>query len=178
MLNTEIAPLDAILETHAAVIGRDLVPYRNHTYRMANFCLSLVTPTPEATEKIGIAAAFHDLGIWTDHTFDYLLPSVALAKAYLCETGRGAWEAEIAEMILQHHKITRYAKNPAWLVEPFRRADWIDVTRGVLTYGVSRALIRQAYATWPDAGFHLLLVKLELGHVRRHPLNPLPVLKL
>ena len=178
MRQTAIATLDAVLETYAVVIGRDLVAYRNHTYRMANFCLAQVTPTAEMAEKVGIAAAFHDLGIWTDHTFDYLLPSVALAKAYLAEKGKGAWEVEIAEMILQHHKITRYAKNPAWLVEPFRRADWVDVTRGVLTYSVPRSLIRDAYRQWPDAGFHLLLVKLELGHLRRHPLNPLPVFKL
>jgi hypothetical protein len=30
-------------------------------------------------EKIAVAAVFHDLGIWTNKTFDYIAPSVALA---------------------------------------------------------------------------------------------------
>jgi HD superfamily phosphodiesterase len=31
-------------------------------------------------EKIAAAAVFHDLGIWTDRTFDYIAPSIALAR--------------------------------------------------------------------------------------------------
>ena len=86
-------------------------------------------------EKIGIAAAFHDLGIWTDHTFDYLQPSMRLAQSWLAAAGKRRWTPEITEMILEHHKVTRYRANPGWLVEPFRRSDWIDVTRGALTFG-------------------------------------------
>ncbi len=85
---------------------------------------------------------------------------------------------EITEMILQHHKISRYRLNPEWLVEPFRRADWVDVTRGLLTLGLPPSLIGAVYAQWPSAGFHKRLVQLELAHLRRHPLNPLPVFRL
>jgi hypothetical protein len=131
----------------------------------------------EAVEKVAIATAFHDLGIWTDRTFDYLEPSVAVATAYLAESGRAAWIPEIAAMIREHHKITRYKGDPGWLVEDFRRADWIDVTLGALTFGTPRSLIREAQAAWPDAGFHRLLVRLELRHLGKHPLNPLPVLR-
>ena len=128
-------------------------------------------------EKIAIAVAFHDLGIWTDHTFDYLQPSVRLAGAWLAAAGRAAWTPEIAEMILNHHKVTRYRTNAGWLVEPFRRSDWIDVTRGALTFGLPRTLIADLYERWPSAGFHKRLVQLELGHLRKHPLNPLPVFR-
>lgn len=38
-------------------------------------------------EKYAIAAVFHDIGIWTNHTLDYLDPSAGQAKAYLTETG-------------------------------------------------------------------------------------------
>ena len=87
-------------------------------------------PDADSLEKIAIAAAFHDLGIWTDHAFDYLTPSVKHAKAYLGRHDRAEWTAEIAEMICQHHKVSAYAGAAGSLVEPFRRADWIDVTRG------------------------------------------------
>jgi hypothetical protein len=62
-------------------------------------------------------------------------------------------------------------------VEDFRRADWIDVTLGVLTFGTPRSLIREVKAAWPDAGFHRLLARLELRHLGKHPLNPIPVLR-
>jgi hypothetical protein len=177
VLHTEIGALDAILTVHAAEIGADLTAYRNHTYRVANLCLAQGRDDPASVEKIGIAAAFHDLGIWTDHTFDYLEPSVRLATAYLDEAGKAGWTGEIAAMIREHHKIRRYRTNPSWLVEPFRRADWIDVTGGALTFGTPRTFIRELYREWPDAGFHRLLVRLELRHLGKHPLKPLPVLR-
>jgi hypothetical protein len=79
--------------------------------------------------------------------------------------------------VLQHHKISRWRGDPQWIVEPFRRAHWTDVTLGLVRFGLPRALLREVQAAWPDAGFHLLLVRLELRHLGRHPLNPLPVLK-
>jgi hypothetical protein len=176
VLLTEIATLEAILARHAGEIGADFEGYRNHTYRVANLCL-ILRPGSGEVEKIAIASAFHDLGIWTGHTFDYLEPSVALATAYLTEADREEWIPEIAAMIREHHKITRYKENPGWLVEDFRRADWIDVTLGVLTFGTPRSLIREVKAAWPDAGFHRLLVRLELRHLGKHPLNPIPVLR-
>lgn len=175
---TEIATLDAILAVHATELGDDFTAYRNHTFRIANLCAAQSSAGEQQLQKIAIAAAFHDLGIWTDRTFDYLQPSVRLAAAYLARTGQEEWVPEIGEMILQHHKISRYRSNPQWLVEPFRRADWIDVSRGVLTLGVPRQLIRDVYAAWPSAGFHRRLVELELAHVRKHPLRPLPVFRL
>ena len=175
-LLTEIPTLDSILAAHAAEIGVDLTPYRNHTYRVANLCLAQADRHADAVEKVAIAVAFHDLGIWTDHTFDYLEPSVRLATTYLADAGLGAWTPEISAMIREHHKITAYRANPGWLVEPFRRADWIDVTLGALTFGTPRTFLRELQAAWPDAGFHKLLVRLELGHLLKHPLNPLPVL--
>ena len=129
-------------------------------------------------EKLAIAAAFHDMGIWTDGTFDYLPPSVRLASAYLAGAGRAEWTAEISEMILQHHKISRYRGARRCLVEPFRRSDWVDVTRGLVTFGLSRSLLREIFSMWPSAGFHKRLVELELTRLRTHPWNPLPMMRL
>lgn len=173
-----IPMLDAILGDHAGELGADATPYRNHACRVANLCLAQAADGGEALEKIAVAAAFHDLGIWTDHTFDYLAPSVRLACAWLAGHGKTGWTEEIAAMILSHHKITPYQEKDGWLVEPFRRADWIDVTRGALTLGAPRTFIAALYAQWPDAGFHRRLLQLELGHLRKHPLNPLPMFRL
>lgn len=81
-------------------------------------------------------------------------------------------------MILEHHKISPYRGDSWWLVEPFRRADWIDVSRGLLTFGLSRSVVREIFARWPSAGFHKRLVQLELTRLRTHPWNPLPMMRL
>jgi hypothetical protein len=175
----ESAAVDELLAPHAAALGNDFAAYRNHACRVANLCAAqLAAPAPEQLRKIAIAAAFHDLGIWTDKTLDYLAPSVGLATAYLRASGHAAWTAEISLMITEHHKISRFRGHAAWLVESFRRADLIDVSRGLFSFGLSRGLLRAVFSTWPNAGLHKRLVQLELGRIRTHPWNPLPMFKL
>ena len=177
MLLERIATLDRVLEAHAAELGEDFTAYRNHAYRVANLCAALNPGDSQKIEKIAIAAAFHDLGIWTARTFDYLAPSIELACTHLGCGGHDDWRAGVAGMIREHHKIRSFRGPDAELVEPFRRADWIDVSLGVLTFGLPRARLREIFARWPNAGFHQRLVQLTLREARRHPLRPLPVLK-
>jgi hypothetical protein len=177
MLLTDIATLDEVLNAHTAVLGRDFTAYRNHAYRVANLCLAQLAGDPAQLGKVAIAAAFHDLGIWTDGTFDYLGPSIARARDYLDRSGRVGDAPEISAMILEHHKISRYREHPLWLVEPFRRADWVDVTHGLASFGLPRSLLRAIFTTWPNAGFHKRLVQLELTRLRTHPWSPLPMMR-
>lgn len=169
--------VDAVLETHVSALGADRLGYRNHVYRVVNFAAALSQPTDEGIEKLSIAAAFHDLGIWTAGTFDYLAPSTELALAHLEHTGRAAWRSEIAAMIEVHHKVTAWQGRSDWLVEPFRRADWIDVTLGLRHFGIGRELVSAVRAAWPDAGFHWRLVTLAARRLATHPLRPLPMLR-
>lgn len=178
MLLTQIPILDELLCARVAELGADLAAYRNHTYRVVNLCVALSSGDSAQLPKIAIAAAFHDLGIWTDGTFDYLQPSIRLASSYLAGSRKLEWTPEITAMILEHHKILRYRGDPAWLVEPFRRADLVDVSRGLFAFGLSRALLREVFSTWPDAGFHKRLVQLSLTRLRTHPWSPLPMVRL
>ena len=181
MLLTSIATLDALLQAHADALGDDFTAYRNHTYRVVNLCVAQWSGDSSSStrlEKVAIAAAFHDLGIWTDGTFDYLPPSIRLAAAYLARTGNADWTTEITAMINEHHKISAYRHDPSGLVEQFRRADWIDVTHGVRRFGLPRRVLRGIFATWPDAGFHKRLLQFELARLRSHPWSPLPMVRL
>lgn len=174
----EIPILEEVLEAHAAELGGDFAAYRNHAYRVANLCVALSPDGAAQLEKIATAAAFHDLGIWTERTFDYLRPSVTLACAHLARAGREEWASEVAEMILQHHKLSTYRGDGRPLVEPLRRADWVDVSKGLFTFGLPRPLVREVFSAWPDEGFHKRLVRLELKRLRTHPWSPLPMVRL
>lgn len=173
---TDSAALDDVLQTHAAALGKDFDGYRNHAYRVMNLCHAL-SPSADR-DKIALAAAFHDLGIWTAGTFDYIPPSAQLATTHLAAAGPSSWTAEIETTIKEHHKLSRYRPHPDWLVEPFRKADLIDVSRGVVTFGLPRRLIADLFAQWPSAGFHKRLVQLSLTRLRTHPFSPLPMVRL
>ncbi len=177
MLLERLDPLDRVLETHAVELGGDFTAYRNHTYRVVNFCMALAPCADNALEKIALAAAFHDLGIWTAHTFDYLPPSIDLACTHLACAGHADWRDNVAGMIREHHKVRTFRGADAELIEPFRRADWMDVSLGVLSFGLPRARIREIRAKWPDVGFHQRLAQLTLNRWRTHPLSPIPALK-
>ena len=179
MLLTTVPLLDELLERYAPALGHDFTAYRNHTYRVMTFCTLLARGGAETTrQKIAIAAAFHDLGIWTDHTFDYVPPSERLAQGYLVQTGHADWVPELGAMIHEHHKITRYRSNPTWLVEAFRQADLVDVSRGMFTFGLPRSFLREVFSVFPNAGFHKRLIQLALRRFLSHPLNPLPMYRL
>jgi len=176
-LLTSLPTVEEVLDVHASKLGHDLTAYRNHVYRVVNLSVAILGDTRRELEKIAVAAVFHDLGIWTNKTFDYIAPSVALAREYLAARGMADWTREIEAMIVNHHKVTSARPDPQSLVESFRRADWIDVTRGLRRFGLPRSFIAAVAATWPGAGFHRRLVELTMDRWRKHPLSPLPMLK-
>jgi hypothetical protein len=169
--------LDSLLESWRAPLGDDFVAYRNHCHRVLNFCLAFCGERAEAMSKVSVAAAFHDLGIWTNNTFDYLEPSRLLAREYLAKTGQGDWGAEIEAMIEQHHKFRKVSSNPDWLVEPFRKADWTDVSRGALKFGLPSAFVAEILSRFPNAGFHKRLAALTWQRLRTYPFSPLPMIR-
>jgi len=175
-LLTRILTIDDVLNDYAPALRDDFVGYRHHVYRVVNLCVAMAGRSE--LEKIAVAAVFHDLGIWANGTFDYIVPSIALAHDYLVAHAREDWTVEVEQMIEDHHKITSSTAGPDSLIEAFRRADWIDVTRGLRRFGLPRLFVARLFATWPDAGFHFRLVTLTLDRFRRHPLTPLPMVRL
>ena len=174
----ECALLDEVLEEYRQPLGPDYNAYRNHCMRVFNFCLALAGDKAVAAEnKIAIAAAFHDLGIWTEKTFDYLPSSQLLAQRYLEKSFKASWCKEIEAMIGEHHKLTRYRANPQWLVEVFRKADRIDLSGGLLRYRLKDDFVSDVLDAFPNAGFHALLAQLMLKRLKSHPLSPLPMVK-
>lgn len=166
--------IEEILTQNKEVLGKDFETYRNHVYRIFNICLQLDS---ENQEKYAIAAVFHDIGIWTANTFDYLEPSIALAHAYLKRTNQLEWKAEIGLMIDMHHKISKYTGNYEKTVEIFRRADWMDVTMGIKRFGFSRSEYSSITKNHPTMGFHKFLILQTLKNLFKPPLNPLPMFK-
>ncbi len=174
----EITLVETLLEEYRGVLGRDFVAYRNHVYRVVNFCFHMKPNLDdEQRERIVVAGCFHDLGIWTEDTFDYLEPSVALVKNYLRAQGQENWFPEISLMINWHHRLRRVKSLEYPLAEVFRQADWIDVSLGLIRFGLSKKVVHAVKEQFPNAGFHKRLVQLTLREMRRRPWNPLPMMR-
>jgi hypothetical protein len=175
-VQTSFPEVDAILGQFAAALGGDGVAYANHVVRVLNYysALTLGQPCPE---QVLVAAAFHDLGIWAAQTYDYLAPSVGLARNYLESADRAGQIPEVAAVILQHHKLTVYRAEFASTVETFRRADLIDVTWGSVRFGIERSFASAVRSSIPSAGFHKRLIALTARQFLRDPLHPLPMVR-
>ncbi|NOR80484.1 MAG: hypothetical protein GQ529_06565 [Methyloprofundus sp.] len=176
-IEKNIPLLEDILDKWQPVINEDFEGYKNHVYRMLHFCFYLHKATAEERHKLIIAACFHDLGLWSEHTVDYLPPSIILAREYLQQNKLEHWAAEIELIIDMHHKVTVYNNDGYPLVEVFRKADLADFSLGLIKGGVSAGYVAQVKVVFPNAGFHKMLCKEQGKWLFKHPLNPFPILK-
>jgi hypothetical protein len=168
--------IESLLKQFRAAIGGDYDRYSNHVYRVFLICL-LMDKEKANEDKYATAAVFHDIGIWTDHTIDYLDPSIRQAEIYLAATARQDWIEEITLMINWHHKITAYHGKYEMTVENFRKADWIDVSLGLKTFGSDKKKIKKIRRVLPNKGFHWFLIRQITKNFFRYPLKPFPMFK-
>ena len=166
--------IESLLKNFESYIGIDYEKYKNHVYRVFLNCI-LIDSEKDNEEKYAIAAVFHDIGIWTNNTIDYLNPSVEQAKIYLSKNEKHEWIEEVSLMIYWHHKTSRYKGEYAGTVESFRKADYIDVSLGLFNYGFDKKTISENRKKFPNAGFHVFLIKRITKNFFSHPLNPLPM---
>ena len=169
---TKHAVVDDVLDTFREMLGPDAVRYRNHVYRGLNYQRKLLQLNT-IPDEIAFAWALHDIGVWTSG-WDYIRPSLdqvdELAPHY-----RIAHVDRVRQMVEWHHKVRRCRDD--WVVETFRVADRIDVTRGLLRSALTQSDIRQVVNAFPYNGFHALLVRSEAGWAAKHPLRPFPMLR-
>ncbi|KAA8885699.1 phosphohydrolase [Nocardia colli] len=170
------------LDPWTAELGADRAAYTNHVLRVLSFCDALSGQTPGDPDgpsgriEFLTAAIFHDLGVWTSNTFDYLAPSIQLAHQWLTDQRREDLIPLVSTMIDDHHKI-RHATGSPPEVELFRRADTVDVTAGLRRFGMTRGDYRTVTRRYPDSGFRRRLAQLAVRRIRGHPFSPLPMVK-
>lgn len=177
VLRPAAAPIvDEILREYADALGSDFCAYRGHVLRVRAFAHELGWTKSDAL--LQLAAVAHDLGVWTENTIDYLEPSAALADAEAVTRGFDRGDREVLhDLIVNHHKLTSLPTSADAAVEIFRRADWIDVTRGRLRFGLPRQTIAGIRTAMPDNGFAAMLRSLVRRGWRERPWSVPPMLK-
>jgi predicted metal-dependent HD superfamily phosphohydrolase len=177
----EDSPLiDAVLDRYRQPLGPHYPRYRGHVYRVYHYTRHLIAQRGDDAERddsaIAVAAAFHDLRFATDQTLDYLPPSIACATEHLESLDLSELAPTVGRMIGFHHKLTPYRDEDATLVEPFRRADLVDLF-AVPGVGVPFALRREAQSSYPKCGFRGFVCRTLLLGALKQPWRPLPMLR-
>ncbi len=147
--------------------------YRGHAYRVLNLARAIVPDGDGRDDKLAIAAGFHDIDAFGG--LDYLAPSIRTQDAWLEQTGREAWAPELAVVIAEHHRPTPYRGGHALLAETFRRADLVDVSQGLIRFGIPRVYVSEVREAF-DVGtfFTRALPRAVARQMLRHPLDPMP----
>src|ERR1700709_2176414 len=167
----ELPLAEEILESHRHRAHGDDAGgdgYKAHVYRVVNFARAMTPATSDRDDKLAIAAAFHDLAAFD--TLDYLAPSIQAQDAWLEQTGRQAWSDELALIVAEHHRMSSYgATRPhAALVEAVRRADLVDVSQGLIRFGLPSAYVKEVRATFDASVFFKRVIPMgTLNAVRK-----------
>jgi len=165
----------SLLSPYVNCLGKDAPAYTHHVIRMLHYAYALGELCADDKEKVLIAGVFHDLGIWTDNTIDYLEPSEKLASNYLKENNILKYDEDVIAMIRYHHKLLPIKNNH--LAEQFRKADLIDVSWGVMSSGIDKKMIKELKKSFPNCGFHKRLAELTWIQFKKEPWRPMPMLK-
>jgi hypothetical protein len=168
---TEHPIVDAVLDRYRPQLGQYMRPYRNHVYRCISYHQLLLGA--DIPDFAALAWATHDLGIWTADTFDYLNPSADLAASHADEFNVKDVQ-QVRTLITEHHRL-RPAEDR--VTDTFRRADLVDVSRGIIAGRIERSQVRAVVAELPYSGFHAFLVRGLSGYAVRHPVRPFPMLR-
>jgi len=176
-MSSPVPDLDTLFEPWLPALAKDALPYRNHVERLLAICTK-INQTVVSSELLAfrVAAVYHDLGIWSDGTFDYLPPSRERAVEWLQANGHPEKIALVEALIENHHKI-RTAGEGFDPVEIFRRADWMDVSLGLANFGLPREEYRAILKQFPDAGFHKRLLQLGGKQMLTKPWQPMPMMR-
>jgi len=163
--------IDTVLARYTDSLGIEASAYRNHVYRGLNYQVRILRV--EASDLMALAWVAHDLGLWTDHTLDYIPPSLRLAEE-LAEEFDVVEVARLRLMIEFHHRVRRLSDPFA---ESFRVADRADAWQGRWRGTLRPEDIDEAAHQFPYCGFHRFLRQAVLTYAVRHPLRPLPMFR-
>jgi hypothetical protein len=172
-MSTEL--ITEILSSYKNELGSNFEKYHNHACRVFLYAAKLSNANEDDQKQLAIAAAFHDIGIWSANTMDYVDPSIKLATEYLKRHKLEQLTETVSQIIDNHHKLTPFKGNH--LAENFRKADLIDLTFGMIKFGLSSSQISECNKQYPTKGFQPYIFKEVFKNIVKHPLNPLPIMK-
>lgn len=158
----------AALEALRAAAGAN-GPMERHCLRQFAIAERLVGDRPFDRELLLCACWLHDAGLYTPSRDPYVTEGARLAARVL---GPLAWPPERLQRCMdaceQHHAL-RSRMAMGLEVELVRQADLVDVTAGIVNFGLGRRWLRALFRDVPRDGFWHLVGGSVLGELRHRP---------
>lgn len=151
--------ISMVLEPMRPILGEHFVRYRNHSCRLFDLSNLLYSGDLTSDQKIdlSIACVFNSLHIWTcENGTDYETRVVPLIE-FLANQNMLDRINTICHMIGVTGKYDQSPLEPRPLEEAFRKAYWIDITKGTRTFSLSSSIYKRVLKKHPSRGFHWLL---------------------
>ena len=174
----ELADTDAAraaLERLRAATGASDGPMERHCLRTRHIAARLAADRGWTVdgELLTVAAILHDIGLYPQASRGgvYTADGAALARELLREHGFSAERIErCAQAIDRHHELRGQLAQGAE-VEALRLADRVELSAGLLRYGIDRGWLRALHRSAPRRGLVGELVR-EIGRaLRERPLT-------
>jgi hypothetical protein len=163
-IKLERSRVEELFSRYEIIIGKDFSCYRNHVYRAITYAMHFLEYDLELEPLVETAFVYHDIGLWTDHELAYLELSEALALADNEKYEWGLNAEALRGAIHWHHKILPYKGPNEKVIEACRKADWVDASKGRIRKGLSKAVVQEVEAAFPNLGFHKALLRLTKNY--------------
>ena len=158
----------AALETLRGLAGAH-GPMERHCLRQFAIAERLAGDREFDRELLLCACWLHDLGLYTDSHDPYVTEGARLAARVLEPFD---WPPERLQRCMdacEQHHAPRSRMALGLEVELVRRADLVDVTAGLVNFGLDRAWLRELFREVPRDGLYRLIGSAVLNELRHRP---------
>ncbi|WP_372787958.1 hypothetical protein [Paraconexibacter sp.] len=141
-------------------------PMERHCHRQFLICERLAGERAYDREVVLVACWLHDAGLWTASKDPYVTEGARLVQQVVAPFG---WPQERLQLCMdaaEQHHAPRSVERLGPEVELLRRSDLVDVSRGLVNFGIERAWLRELFRQIPRTG------------IWRHMLGPATVQEL
>lgn len=146
-------------------------PMERHCLRQFHIAMALAGDEPVDREVVLCACWLHDAGLHEDSGAPYVTEGARMAGRALEPFG---WPAERVRLCMdaceQHHAPTS-RRSMGLEVELLRRSDLVDVTAGLVAFGLDRAWLKELNVAVPRDGFYRTIGGAVLRELRHRPLS-------
>lgn len=158
----------AALETLRAAAGADS-PMERHCLRQFAIAERLAGDREFDRELLLCACWLHDIGLYTDSRDPYVTEGARVAARVLEPFGWPPARLQRCMDACEQHHAPRSQMAMGLEVELVRRSDLVDVTAGLVNFGLDRRWLRNLFREVPRDGLWRLIGSAVLSELRHRP---------
>jgi len=144
-------------------------PMERHCRRQFLICERLAGDRPVDRELLLCACWLHDAGLYAASGAPYVTDGALLAERTLAPFAWPAGRVQRCMDACEQHHAPRSRLSMGLEVELLRQSDLVDVSHGIVNFGIDREWLRGLFRAIPRDGFYGTIGTAVLAELRRRP---------